>query len=85
MRIGELAEGGYLTCWNDAEHFEPKDMAEVIAHFRDARYCDLSHDYCIGYYHENGNYISDGMSHIGFEKFDYYMYIPPLPYRKERE
>ena len=84
MRIGELIEGGYLVCWTDAEHFKPKDMAEVIAHRRDAYYDDSS-DYVIGYYHENGNYISDGVSHVNFEKMDFYMNIPPLPYRKERD
>lgn len=84
MRIGELYEGGYLVSWTDAEQFKPKDMAEVIGHLRDAKYYADSSDYVIGYYHENGNYISDGVSHVNFEKMDYYMNIPPLPYRKER-
>ena len=85
MRIGEFYNGGYLVCWIDAEHFKPENMVEVIAHFKDAKYCD--HDYCIGYYHENSNCISVGTGYTGyidFSNFDYYMKIPPLPYRKER-
>ena len=84
MRIGELYEGGYLVSWIDAEQFKPNDMVEVIAHLRDAKYSHDSADYVIGYYHENGNYISDGVSHVNFEKMDYYMNIPPLPDRKKR-
>lgn len=85
MKIGELFEGGYLVCWVEAELLKPKDMTEVIAHLKDARYDEYASDYVIGYYHENGDLISDGVSHVDFRKIDYYMNIPPLPYQKEWE
>lgn len=85
MRIGEFYDGRYLVCWTEAEIFKPKDMTEVIAHRRDVGYDDCSSDYVIGYYHENGDYISDGMRHVDFGKMDYYMRIPPLPWRNEQQ
>ena len=76
------ADGGYLTGWNDAEHFKPEDREHIVFALA------ISDDFDDGVYHaDDGNvYKLSGYADdipfyhvIPFSAVDYWMHIPPTP------
>lgn len=77
-----MAEGGYLTGWNEFQHFKPNDGEKVIVHWGDdfidvARYRKVTDEFVVG---EDMNVFCGDMRLS--PKIDYWMHIPPIPERE---
>ena len=71
-------DGGYVTAWNDARYFQPKDTHDVLVHLKgDARL-----EWRFGCYMDNGEYQQiyfDEHYSLPYSDVDYWMDIPPIP------